>query len=224
MTGFEDFFRWLADAHGVNVSVAYDAYDRQRFLWGLWTTVWLSLAAGVLSVGIGLAGAAALTGQSRLLRGAVRAYVEAFRNTPPLVQLLFFYLAIGGLLPTVTDRFGAEIFRSGLEAVPAAMLESAESLGYRRGAMLRHVLLPLALRVCLPALGNNLVKLVKTTSLAYAIAVPELLYAASQVWGGSMNVRETMNVLLLAYIVLIAGLVWVLERWERALRLPGWTR
>lgn len=39
-----------------------------------------------------------------------------------------------------------------------------------------------------------------------------------------MNVRETMNVLLLAYIVLIAGLVWVLERWERALRLPGWTR
>ena len=248
MTGFEDFFRWLADAHGVNVSVAYDAYDRQRFLWGLWTTVWLSLAAGVLSVGIGLAGAAALTGRSRLLRGAVRAYVEAFRNTPPLVQLLFFYFAIGGLLPTVTDRFGAqvppvsnlgwavvsfslfagafnaEIFRSGLDAVPAGTLEAAEALGYRRGAMLRHVLLPLALRVCLPALGNNLVNLVKTTSLAYAIAVPELLYAASQVWGESMNVRETMNVLLLAYIVLIAGLVWVLERWERALRLPGWTQ
>ena len=83
--------------------------------------------------------------------------------------------------------------------------------------------MPLALRVCLPALGNNLVNLVKTTSLAYAIAVPELLYSASQVWSESMNVREMMNVLLLAYILLIALLVWVLQRWERALRVPGWT-
>lgn len=245
--GIEAFFRDLAAAGGINVSVAYDAYDRGRFLQGLWTTAWLSLVSGVLSIVIGLAGVAALSAQSRLLRGAVRCYVEAFRNTPPLVQLLFFYFAIGGLLPSVRDAYGAqvppvsnlgwaivsfslfagafnvEIFRAGLEAVPHATNEAAEALGYTRMQALRHVGLPLALRVCVPGLGNNLVNLVKTTSLAYAIAVPELLYAAAQIWGESMNVRETMNVLLLAYILLIAVLVWALERWERALRLPGYT-
>jgi len=245
--GIEAFFRDLAATQGINVSVVYDAYDRQRFLQGLWTTAWLSLVSGALSLVIGLGGAAMLGARSRLLCGAVRCYVEAFRNTPPLVQLLFFYFAIGGLLPTVRDAYGAqvpavsnlgwavvsfslfagafnvEIFRSGLEAVPAATGEAAEALGYTRAQALRHVGLPLALRVCLPGLGNNLVNLVKTTSLAYAIAVPELLYAAAQIWGEGMNVRETMNVLLLAYIVLIAVLVWALERWERALRLPGYS-
>lgn len=247
MGGVEDFFRWLADAHGINVSVAYDAYDRSRFLRGLWTTLWLSIGSGAASVVIGLAGAALLIGRSRLLRVLTRAYVEVFRNTPPLVQLLFFYFAVGGLLPMVRDRYGAqipvvsnlgwalvsfslfagafnaEIFRSGLEAVPTATEEAAELLGYTRIQTLSYITMPLALRVCLPALGNNLINLVKTTSLAYAIAVPELLYSASQVWSESMNVREMMNVLLLAYILLIALLVWALQRWERALRVPGWT-
>lgn len=245
--GFDAFFRGLNDTNGINISVAYDAYDRTRFLQGLWTTAWLSVVAGVLSIGIGVLGAGLLTVRSPVVRGAVRAYVEAFRNTPPLVQLLFFYFAIGGLMPTMRNQFGdaaplvtntgwaivsfslfagafnIEIFRSGLEAVPRATAEAAESLGYTRAQALRHVLVPLGLRVCLPALGNNLVNLVKTTSLAYAIAVPELLYAAAQIWGESMNVREMMNVLLLAYIALIAALVWGLERVERALRIPGWS-
>lgn len=245
--GVEEFFRRLNDVHGINVSVAYDAYDRARFLHGLWTTAWLSIVAGGVSIVIGVVGAGLLTARSRVVRGGVRAYVEAFRNTPPLVQLLFFYFAIGGLMPAVRNQFGdpaplvtntgwaivsfslfagafnVEIFRSGLEAVPRATEEAAEALGYTRGQALRYVLVPLGLRVCLPALGNNLVNLVKTTSLAYAIAVPELLYAAAQIWGESMNVRETMNLLLLAYIALIAVLVWGLERVERALRIPGWS-
>ncbi len=245
--GVELFFRWLNDTHGINVSVAYDAYDRSRFLYGLWTTLWLSLVSGAVSILIGLVGAGLLTARVKTLRLVVRCYVEVFRNTPPLVQLLFFYFAVGGLLPTVRDSYGAEIpvvsnvgwavvsfslfagafnveiFRSGLDAVPRATGEAAQALGYTPFQALRQIGFPLALRVCLPALGNNLVNLVKTTSLAYAIAVPELLYASAQVWGESMNVRETMNVLLLAYIVLIAGLVWMLERWERALRLPGWS-
>ena len=241
------YLQHLADSGGINLSVLYDAYDRDRFLHGLWTTTWLSVVAGGLSVLIGLAGAAGLQARSGVARFLVRGYVEAFRNTPPLVQLLFFYFAIGGLLPTVTDAQGAatpavsnigwavlsfslfagafnvEIFRSGLEAVSAATTEAAEALGYTSLQALRHIGLPLALRVCLPALGNNLVNLVKTTSLAYAIAVPELLYAAAQIWSESMNVRETMTVLLLTYLLLIGCLVWALERWERALRLPGFS-
>jgi len=59
--------------------------------------------------------------------------------------------------------------------------------------------LPLAFRVCLPALNNNLVNLVKTTTLAFAIAVPEMLYVSSQIWSDNVNVREMMTFLLVAY-------------------------
>jgi polar amino acid transport system permease protein len=85
------------------------------------------------------------------------------------------------------------------------------------------VVLPLALRISLPALGNNLVNLIKTTTLAYAIAAPELLYASAQIWSEVLNVREMMNLLLVSYILFVAGLVFILNRVERALRIPGYT-
>jgi polar amino acid transport system permease protein len=61
------------------------------------------------------------------------------------------------------------------------------------------VVLPLAFRISLPALNNNLVNLVKTTTIAYAIAVPEMLYVANQIWSDELNVPEMMNVLLIIY-------------------------
>lgn len=240
------FFAWLNDRTGLNFSVFFDSFDGSRFLTGLITTVELSLVCMALSVLLGLLGVWLLDA-GRVPRAVVRGYVQVFRNTPPLVQLAFFYFALGGLLPTLPDgsggatplisgfgwavvsfslfagAFNVEIFRSGIEAVPSAMIEAADSLGYSRLQLYRHVLLPLGLRICLPALTNNMVNLVKTTTLAYAIAVPELLYAAAQIWGEVMNVREMMDLLLVVYILLIALLVWVMEGWERALRVPGYT-
>jgi polar amino acid transport system permease protein len=101
-------------------------------------------------------------------------------------------------------------------------VEAAESLGYSRLQAYVHVVLPLAFRISLPALNNNLVNLVKTTTLAYAIGVPELLYAAAQIWSEVLNVRETMTALLVIYVALVGVLVWAMGRWERALRIPGY--
>ncbi len=78
--------------------------------------------------------------------------------------------------------------------------------------------------MCLPALNNNLINLLKTTTLAYAIAVPETLYAVKQIWSESQNVLEMMLVLLATYAVLVGVLVWIMHRWERALRIPGYGR
>jgi polar amino acid transport system permease protein len=232
MERIADFFRWLNDAHGVNLSIFYDAFDRSRFLEGLWTTVELSAVCTALSLAIGVLGA--------WLQGA------RFGPVRQLVQLFFFYFAIGNELPHVLDEhgmlvppisnvgwailslslfagaFNVEIFRAGIEAVPRATVEAAESLGYSRLGIYWHVLLPLAFRISLPALNNNLVNLVKTTTLAYAIAVPELLYAAAQIWSEVLNVREMMNVLLVTYVALIAVLVAIMARWEHALRIPGY--
>jgi polar amino acid transport system permease protein len=117
--------------------------------------------------------------------------------------------------------FNVEIFRSGIEAIPVATTEAAESLGYTRLQTYRYIVLPLALRICLPALTNNLVNLVKTTTLAYAIAVPEMLYVSNQIWSESENVPEMMVVLFVIYIALVGVLVAAMHGWERALRVPG---
>ena len=240
------FFERLNETQGLNFSIFYDAYDRSRFLTGLWTTIYISVLAIFASLAIGLIGVWFAGGRSKIGRMVARAYVQAFRNTPPLVQLSFFYFAVGGLLPTVSDghggqspmvsgvgwaiiafslfagAFNVEIFRAGVEAVPETIVEAAESLGYTRFQLWRQIVLPLAFRISLPALNNNLVNLVKTTTLAYAIGVPELLYAASQIWSEVFNVREMMNVLLVVYVLIVAALVWVMHRWERSMRIPGY--
>ena len=119
--------------------------------------------------------------------------------------------------------FNVEIFRAGIEAVPRETLEAAESLGYSRLKAYAYVILPLAFRISLPALNNNLVNLIKTTTIAYAIAVPEMLYVANQIWSDESNVPEMMNVLLIIYVSLVGLLVWVMGRWERALTIPGYS-
>ena len=80
-------------------------------------------------------------------------------------------------------------------------------------------------RICIAsfaALNNNLVNLVKTTTLAYAIAVPEMLYEANQIWSDNVNVTEMMVFLLFAYFLLVGILVGAMNRWERAMKIPGY--
>ena len=232
-----DWFRWLHDATGINLTIFYDAFDRGRFASGFWMTVKLSVTCIVLSVVIG---AWVQRSRMRVAHIVVHWYIQAFRNTPPLVQLYFFYFGLGSLLkspagaPLVTNvawaiislsffagAFNVEIFRSGIEAVPRTTVEAAESLGFSRLQTYMRIVFPLAFRISLPALNNNLVNLVKTTTLAYAIAVPEMLYVSSQIWSDELNVPVMMNVLLVCYFALVGVLVYGMHRWERAIRVPG---
>jgi polar amino acid transport system permease protein len=235
-----DWFQQLYDTTGINLPFIYDGFDRARMLRGLWLTIELSIITIILSVAIGIVGAWLQRSNLVWLRRAVAGFISIFRNTPPLVQIYFFYFGLGFVLPRVDGQplisnfewaiislslfagaFNIEIFRSGIDAVPSSMIEAAEGLGYSRFQVYRHVLLPLAFRVCLPSLGNNLVNLVKTTNLAYAIAVPELLYVSKQIWSDAVNVREMMVFLLIAYLVLVFILVGALRWIERAIRVPG---
>ena len=244
MESFWEWFKALNDATGINLTIFYDSFDRRRFVSGLLMTIQLAAIAIVASVLIGVVGAWLQGSRLRFTRKLVYWYIQFFRNTPPLVQIYFFYFGIGSLLsvtgasgqpvPIVSNvtwalvslsffagAFNVEIFRSGIEAVPGTTIEAAESLGFTRLRTYLLIVLPLAFRICLPALNNNLVNLVKTTTLAYAIAVPELLYVSSQIWSDSLNVPEMMNVLLIMYFVLVGSLVWVMHRWERAIKVPG---
>lgn len=96
----------MNDRYGLNFSPFTDAFDAQRFLLGLRTTIELSLTCIVLSVLLGVLGAWLLSTRSRVAQGTVRCYVQAFRNTPPLVQLAFFYFAVGSLLHSASGAQG----------------------------------------------------------------------------------------------------------------------
>ncbi|WP_375465516.1 amino acid ABC transporter permease [uncultured Methylobacterium sp.] len=243
-----EWFQRLYDTTGLNFSVFYDSYDWNRYVSGLRMTLLLGVTTILASLVLGAIGAWLQGSPSRLLRGLIDGFVVVFRNTPPLVQIFFFYFGLGTMLPAsetaaglrepllgnvqwaivslslFAAAFNVEIFRSGIEAVPKTTVEAAQALGYTRAKAYRYVILPLALRVCLPALNNNLVNLLKTTTLAYAIAVPETLYAVKQIWSESQNVVEMMVVLLGTYGILVGVLVWIMHRWERALRIPGYGR
>ncbi len=195
----------LHETSGIKLTIFYDTFDRARFFNGFLTSVRLMAVCLVASVVIGVVGAWIQGSRLRVLRLVTQGYIQFFRNTPPLVQLYFFYFALGSYLKVTTGTgmtvplvssftwaaiclsfyagaFNVEIFRAGIEAVPRETLEAAESLGYSRLKAYAYVILPLAFRISLPALNNNLVNLIKTTTIAYAIAVPEMLYVANQIW------------------------------------------
>jgi polar amino acid transport system permease protein len=246
MEALADWLRELYNDTGINFVHFYDDAERARFLRGMWFTIKLSAVSILASIVIGMIGAWAQTSGSRIIRGVTQGYIQFFRNTPPLVQMYFFYFALGPLLPRVATEYGTlqpmlssftwaaislsffagafnvEIFRSGIEAVPRTMTEAATALGFTQMQIYRQVIFPLGIRIVIPALTNNIVNLLKTTTLAYAIAVPEALFMASQIWSDRVNVMEMMLTLFAFYIGLVGIIVWIMDRWEKALRIPGY--
>lgn len=248
MPAFAEFFRQLAADHPRwNFIFFYDPTEIERVLGGIGVTLLLSLACVILSLVIGVLGAWLQGSQLKWLRLVVQGYIQFFRNTPPVVQLLFFYFALGQFTPTYSPdgwleypiinnvgwaiislsffagAFNVEIFRAGIEAVPESTREAAESLGYNRLQSYIHVTLPLAFRVSMPALNNNLVNLVKTTTQAIAIAVPELLYQAVTIWNNYPSAQyPAMLLLFVFYIGLVGILAFGMHKWERRLVIPGY--
>ncbi|WP_425039761.1 amino acid ABC transporter permease [Primorskyibacter sp. S187A] len=245
----EEFFRELAaDAPRWNFIWMYEERQQNKILAGLWMTIKLSVMCLIFSVVIGLVGAWMQGARSVITRAVVQGYIQFFRNTPPMVQLLFFYFALGQFTPVVPGEdgwtvepiisnvgwaiislsffagaFNVEIFRAGIEAVPNSTIEASESLGFSRLQTYIYVTLPLAFRVCLPALNNNLVNLVKTTTQAFAIAVPELLYHSVTIWNDYPSAQyPTMLLVFVSYVGLVAILVFGMHKWEKAMRIPGY--
>jgi polar amino acid transport system permease protein len=223
----------------------YETFEQERLIDGMIVTLQLSAACLVFSILIGIIGAWLQDSPFKMLRWIVQGYISFFRNTPPMVQLMFFYFGLGPYTPAVdmggwqepiigsvgwaiialsffAGAFNVEIFRSGIEAVPDSTQEAADSLGFSRWQSYVYVVFPLALRVSLPALGNNIVNLVKTTTQAFVIAVPEVLYVSAQMWSDNVNVLEMMITLFACFIIVVWLIVFSMNRWERSLAVPGY--
>jgi His/Glu/Gln/Arg/opine family amino acid ABC transporter permease subunit len=196
-------------------------------------TVAISVTAMVAGLVLGLGLALATQVRARPLRWTVAAYVEVFRNTPLLIQIFFIYFAMPNLiglklppflsgltaLALYTAAYNTEIFRAGLEAVAFGQREAARASGLAPWQEMRYVIVPQAVRISFPALGNNLVSLVKNSSLVSVIGMVELMFVANDISFNNFRSFEIYGAAAVYYIVLILVLSRALVWAERRLAL-----
>jgi polar amino acid transport system permease protein len=193
-----------------------------RFVWsGVGVTIQITIVGYIIALVIGLIAGLGRVSANRLFYDFSTLYVEIIRGIPMLVIVLY----IGTVaIPAVAGWMGigrvggvtraiialaigngahlAEVFRAGIEAIGRGQMEAARSLGMTYFEAMRYVILPQAIRVVLPPLGNEFILMLKDSSLAAALAITELTFL------GKMNVSRTMltfpswNVVALLYLVL----------------------
>ncbi|MEH3146296.1 MAG: ABC transporter permease [Methylobacterium frigidaeris] len=199
----------------------------------------LSLAGGSVALGLVLAGLAAAGRLSGIaaLDGVARLYVFVFRGTPLLVQLFLIYYGLGQFRPDLqavglwwffrepywcallaltlnTGAYTAEIIRGGVLAVPHGAVLAGRACGMSRGLLLRRIVLPLAARQALPAYGNEVISVVKATSLASTITLLDLTGIAQKLIAQSFRALEVFvcaGAFYLAITLAIIGLVRLAE-------------
>lgn len=202
----------------------------QFMMTGAYNTILMSLTAILISVVVGLLVALPGLSDKRGWRIFNRTYVEVVRAVPILVLILWVYYG----LPTLTgltlnvfwagvlalalsdSAFQAEIFRAGIQSIGKGQYEAAQSISLNYRDTMRYIILPQAIRRILPALGNQLVYMLKMSSLVSVIGMQELTRKANELVVSEYRPLEIYTILVLEYLVLIlivsAGVRWLERR------------
>ncbi|MFE3849777.1 amino acid ABC transporter permease [Streptomyces griseorubiginosus] len=203
--------------------------NRDLYLSGLWATVQLSLAAIVTATVTGLLVAAVRTGRIPVLAQLARGYLEVFRGTPLLIQMLFIYFGaaylsgfgitvFGAALLALTLYQGAyiaEIFRAGIEAVPRGQWEASRVLGLGRVRTFLSVILPQTRAIVLPPLVGQYLSLIKDTSIAVVIGYVELVRQGQAVIDRVGDPGTSYLAVAVLYFVICYPLSVLVRRMER---------
>lgn len=196
---------------------------------------WMTLKVSSLAILIGLLlGTLFAVLSSRLLqrvwvRRLIGCYITLIRGTPLFVQLLIVYFAVPQLLGLNLSPFIAgvialgmnstayvcETIRAGLDGLPQGQYEAAIALGYSRVAAMKSILLPQALRKVLPALTNEILTLIKESSILMVIGVPEITKTAKEIVARELNPMEVYLVAAGFYLGITGIVGWMLKRMER---------
>lgn len=197
---------------------------------GAYYTITMSLTAILFSVVVGLLVAIPGLSDRRGWRMFNRGYVEIVRSVPVLVLILWVYYGLppltglklgvfwaGVLALALSDSaFQAEIFRAGIQSIARGQYEAARSISLSYRDTMRYVILPQAIRRILPALGNQLVYMLKMSSLVSVIGMQELTRKANELVVSEYRPLEIYTILVLEYLVLIlivsAGVRWLERR------------
>ena len=223
---------------GFSFDIFWNALTSSAFLEGSATTIILSLLAMILATLLALPLALGQRSHLAPVRGFVFFYVWLFRGAPTLLQLLFVWNALPLFIPALqaswfTPFIGAlvaltfneaaymtEITRAALIAVDEGQRLAGRALGMSQLQVLRHVILPQAVRVAIPPMANEFITLVKLTSLASVISLRELLTVTQQTVAVNFRFMELYSAALVYYMVIVTVLMVLQSYLERRLR---WT-
>lgn len=197
-------------------------------------TLTIGAAGIVLAAVLGLLCAFAKYYRIPVLRQIAAAYTELSRNTPLIVQLFFLYFGLpkAGIvlsseacgiigLAFLGGSYMSESFLSGLGSVKKGQIESAESLGLNGRQVMRYVVFPQAAAVSLPAVGANVIFLLKETSVFSAVSLADLMYVAKDLIGMYYNTEEALTMLVVAYLIIILPVSLIFSFAERRMRRAG---
>lgn len=204
----------------------------QFMMSGAYYTILLSVTAISISIVVGLLVALPGLSEKKGWRAFNRTYVEVVRAVPILVLILWVYYGLPALsgitlnvfwagvlaLALSDSAFQAEIFRAGIQSISRGQYEAAQSISLNYRDTMRYVILPQAIRRILPALGNQLVYMLKMSSLVSVIGMQELTRKANELVVSEYRPLEIYTVLVLEYLVLIlivsAGVRWLERRMQ----------
>lgn len=212
----------------------------QAILWGLGNTILMSLLAMLVGVVLGVVFAIMRMSSNPVLRNVAKGYIWFFRGTPIILQLLMWF-NLGLVFPTIgipdvfevrtvdvmvpfvaallglginQGAYTAEVVRAGLLSVDRGQYEAAMSIGMTRLRSLRRIVLPQAMRVILPPIGNETISMIKMTSLASVIQYSEILHNAQNIYYANARVMELLIVAGIWYLAVVTVMSFGQRRLE----------
>lgn len=214
------------------------------FSWtqGIMMTFYLTVGSFIMAMVLGLFIGLARVSKNAFISNSASLYIEFIRGIPMLVFIFTIALV---LAPDFADLIGipsraipnairataalslfyaafiAEVVRAGIQSVPGTQSEAGRSMGMSEPQITRKIVLPQAIRNMLPALGNDLISLMKDTSLVSVLAVREITQMARLYSGSTFRFRESFFILLVIYVILTLGLSLLLRWYERRIAIPG---
>jgi polar amino acid transport system permease protein len=212
---------------------------------GIWVTIYTTLISFTLILFMGLVVALGRLSKVNLIYNVATIYVEVIRGIPILVQLMFWYFAFPTVIQNIGDTYNiaffkgyianpfimaifgltfcyaaymSEVYRAGIQSISKGQMEAARSLGMSYFQSMRYVILPQAVRIILPPVGNEFIALLKDSSLISVVGVADLTRRGREFMAAHFNPIETWVMVGLLYLILTlftARIVFYLERKTR---------
>jgi len=204
---------------------------RWLILAGLGVTIAYTVGTIILGLAIGLVTGLLRLSRNPMITAPLVAYVEIFRCTPLLVQIVWFYYALPVILgidipahvaavlvlSLYTGAFYAEIIRGGVNSIERGQWDAARAIGMRRNQVMRHVILPQAVKRMIPPFMNQSIIQLKNTSLVSTIAVADLLYQGTIITAATYRPLEVYTMVAIIYFLVLFPLTLAAQQVERRL-------
>jgi His/Glu/Gln/Arg/opine family amino acid ABC transporter permease subunit len=202
---------------------------------GLSVTLQVTIISLVIAMALGVLVCLMHLSKHRVLRGIAKFYIWLIRGTPMLVQAFYIYFAMPQLIQMLTGStfridvftaslvtlslnagaYSSEIFRGSIESVDKGQMEAARSLGVGYATSMRKIILPQAVRICLPSLVNQCIITLKDSTILYAIGLGEVMYQAKIYVGRTMESFATYTWVAICFLLITSVLMLVSRTIEK---------